>query len=170
MTNVILGCIYMSHVQSQRYPEGRAAQPCSRFFASQRARHGGLRTRANLHHLPPASVSVSQASATPEGSGPGRGCKGRLYCQAVSKFGREAPGLCFHDRSYIERHCQPCCCEVIEPRNETWLNDRRLVSAPFGWNTGLIACWPKNSRTFMSCWRRNGAEWRIAAQPVVRRC
>jgi len=160
----------MSHGQSPRYPESRATQPGARSVASPATSRGGLRAGTNLFHLPSPGVSLFRTSTTPKGAGARWGSQDRFHGEALSDSGRPTPGLCRFDRADLERPRQPCCFEVTEPRAKTWLKGRRMAKGwPFGWNIGLIACWPKSSLKLMNCWYPNGEGWLIAPLPVARR-
>jgi hypothetical protein len=161
----------MSHAQSKRYPEGRAAQPCSGFVALQTAFGSSLRACAHVLYLPSPGISLPAASTAPESACSCWGFQGCLYCQAVSNSDREAPSLCVFHRADAQQHCQPCGFAVFRPGIKTWLKSRRMASRwPFGWNIGLIACWPKSSHEHTNCWCPNGADWLTLAKFVARRC
>lgn len=148
----------MSHAQSQRYPEGRAAQPSPGFVAPPAAFRIRRRACTHMLHLVASGLSLPRAGPTLEETGSCRGCQARLHCQAFPSSGRQTPNLCNIDRADSERHRQPSRTNASEPRTQTWLKSRRMVSdLPFGWIIGLIDCWLKNSLKLMNCWYPSGA-------------
>jgi len=160
----------MSHAQSQRYPEGRATEPCPGSAASQAASRGCHRACAYMLHLPPAGVPLLRTGTAFEGAGFRWQYQDRFHCQALSDSNRQTPWVCGSDRADLERHRQPSCADVVKPRAKTWLKNRRMVSGwPFGWIIGLIACWLKSSLRLMNCWYPKGAGSLIAPISVVRR-
>ena len=160
----------MSHAQSKRFPKSRATQPCPRSVASQGASRCGPGVSANLLYLSPPGVSLPAASSMPEIAGSCWGFQGRLHGQALSNSGRQAAHLCIFDRADVEQRRQPCGLAVVEPRAKTWLKSRRMASRlRYGWNIGLIACWPKSSHKHTNCWYPNGAGWLILSKPDARR-
>ena len=159
----------MSNAQSQRYPESRATQSCARSVAPQATSRGGLRACTNVLNLPPPSLSLPRSGTAIEGAGSRCGFQNRFHCQALSDSGRPTPDLCIFDRADLKRHRQPCCFEVTEPRARTWLKSRRMAGRwPFGWNIGLIACWPKSLLKLMNCWCPNDADRLIMPMSVAR--
>jgi len=158
----------MSHAQSQRYAKGRATQSCARSVAPQAISRGSLRACADVLYFSPPGVSLPGTSPTFKGTGSRCRSQDRFHCKALSGFSRQTPGVRIFHRADLERHRQPCGREVIEPRAKTWLRSRRMASGwPFGWNIGLIACWPKSSLKLMNCWYRNSGDGLIMS--VARR-
>ena len=161
----------MSHAQSQRFSESRATQSCPRSVASQEISRGSVRACTTVLHFPPPGVSLPSPGAAIEGAGSRWRSQDRFHCQALSESGRKAPGLCIFDWADLERHRQPCCFEVPEPRAKTWLKSRRMASGwPFGWNIGLIACWTKSSPKLMNCWSPSSGGGLVLPFSVAGRC
>ena len=160
----------MSNAKSQRYTKSGASQSRTRLIASQSTRRGGFRACTNIFHFSPPGVSLPPTGAAIEGTGCCGKPQDRLHSQALSDFSRETPGLCIFDRADLERHRQPCCYEVAEPRVRTCLKNRRMASGwPFGWNIGLIGWRPKSSLKLMNCWYANDADSPIVFVSVPRR-
>ena len=170
LTNVITGCIYMSYVQSQQHPEGRAAQSCSGSTASQTTARSGVRPCTNVRHFPSSSLSLLTMGAEIEEAGSRRRSQDRFHRQALSNSRKQAPGLCIFDWSNFKRSRQSCGGGVTQPRIKTWLKSRRMANQwPFGLNITLIVFWSKNSLKLMNCWYRNGAALRNKGMFVARR-
>lgn len=160
----------MSHAQGQRYAEGRAAQPCARSAASKTTSRCGLGACSSVLHFPSTGVSLPGTGTAPKGAGSCFGSQTCFYCQALPDPYRQTQGLCIFDGTDPERNRQPSCFDFAQPRAKTWLKNRRVASGwPFGWSTGLIAWWRKNSLKPMNCWCLNGAGSLTAPLPVARR-
>jgi hypothetical protein len=161
----------MSYDQSKRYPESRATQSRPGSITPHGTSRCSLGVGPSVQYLSPPGVSLPAASTTFKSTGSYWGFQSRFYGEALSKSGRQAPGLCIFDRADDEQHCRPCGFAVIEPRAKTWLKSKRMASRwPFGWNIGLIACWPKSSHKPTNFWCPNAAGWLILPKPVGRRC
>ena len=152
----------MAHVQSKRYSKSRATESCTRSVAPQATSGSSCRAGANMLYFSSPSVSLLRTGTAIEGTSFRWGSKDSFYCQALSDFSQETPGLCIFEGADLERHCQPCCFEVSEPRSRTWLKNKQMANVwPFGWNISLIACWPRSLLRLMNCWYQNDADRRI---------
>ena len=170
MTNVTTGCIYMSYVQSQWYPESRAAQPSAGSVASQTTSRSRCRPYPNVRHFPSSSLSLFAAGAEIEETGSGGRAQDRVHRQAFSISRQQAPGLCVFHGPNLKRPRQSCGGDVTQSRIETWLKSRRVANQwPFSLNIALIVCWLKSSLRLTNCWCRNGADLQNKGMSVARR-
>lgn len=161
----------MSYDKSQRYSEGRAAEPCQGYVAPPKVASGSCqRACAYVLNIVPPGISLPGTGTALEGAGSCWGFESCFHCQALSQSDREATSVCDFDWADVERDCQPSCRDVAKPGVKRCLKSRRVVSRwPFAWIIGLTVCWLKSLLRLMNYWFPNGAGSPIAPIFVVRR-